>query len=94
MEITNDEYKMINRILEITHLEDAFICQDDPDGNSAFFDFDSEDFTLSIKSSSAESILMAPSMCPSVYSTFVRTSSTSTLVSSITLAKPSTSTFS
>ena len=43
MEITNDEYKMINRILEITHLEDAFICQDDPDGNSAFFDFDSED---------------------------------------------------
>lgn len=44
MEITNDEYKMINRILEITHLEDAFICQDDPDGNSAFFDFDSEDY--------------------------------------------------
>ena len=38
MEITNDEYKMINRILEITHLEDAFICQDDPDGNSAFSD--------------------------------------------------------
>lgn len=44
MEITDDEYKMINRILEITHLEDAFICQDDPDGNPAFFDFDSEDY--------------------------------------------------